>query len=228
MSVAIDLGSATGSGALPATPAVRATRPGWRDPRLWIGVAIVAASVVLGARVISAADDSVQVWAAGSDLGAGTRITEADLVAQSVRFTGGSALAGYFTVADELPAEGQLLQNVGAGELVARGAVGSASSSGLLEVPVAVQPEQVPPSVEAGSVVDVYLVGAPDPQAVSRPLSGPVLSQVSVVAAPPLADSFGTSGLRQLVLAVPEEAAAGFFELLGRYDSAVLTVVRRG
>ena len=37
--------------------------PGWRDPRLWIGVAIVAVSVVVGSRLLAAADDSVAVWA---------------------------------------------------------------------------------------------------------------------------------------------------------------------
>ena len=43
--------------------------PGWRDPRLWIGIAIVAVSVVAGARLLAAADDSVTVWAAAADLG---------------------------------------------------------------------------------------------------------------------------------------------------------------
>ena len=33
-------------------PAVRASTPGWRDPRLWVGVAIVAVSVVGGARLL--------------------------------------------------------------------------------------------------------------------------------------------------------------------------------
>jgi hypothetical protein len=44
------------------TPALRVRRPGWRDPRLWIGVVLVAGSVVAGARLLAAADDTVQVW----------------------------------------------------------------------------------------------------------------------------------------------------------------------
>ena len=43
---------------------MRGHRPAWRDPRLWIGVVLVAASVVAGARLLAAADDTVQVWAA--------------------------------------------------------------------------------------------------------------------------------------------------------------------
>src|SRR6478736_5540715 len=62
----------------PSTPtAVRATRPGWRDPRLWVGVLIVAVSVVAGARVLAAADDTVAVWAVAADAGPGAALTEA-------------------------------------------------------------------------------------------------------------------------------------------------------
>jgi hypothetical protein len=39
-------------------PATRATTPGWRDPRMWVGIAIVAASVVIGALVLGASDDA--------------------------------------------------------------------------------------------------------------------------------------------------------------------------
>lgn len=40
-------------------PATRTGTPGWRDPRLWIGVLVVAASVVLGARIVGGSDDTV-------------------------------------------------------------------------------------------------------------------------------------------------------------------------
>lgn len=223
----------SGAGTAGVTPAVRATRPGWRDPRLWVGIAIVAASVVVGARVLASADNTVQVWAAASDMGAGDRLTEEDLVVSRVRFADGQALAGYFTVDAQLPADLQLTRGIAAGELLPRAAVGSTTETGLLELPIAVEPEQVPPSVDAGAVVDVYLVGAPaaaedgrrDPTA---ELSGPVLIAVTVLDAPRLAESFGTTGRRQLVLAVPEADAERYFEALAGYDAPVLTVVRRG
>jgi hypothetical protein len=225
--VATTLGDATDS----ATPAQRVRRPGWRDPRLWIGVVLVAGSVVAGARLLAAADDTVQVWAAATDLGAGARLSEEDLVAARVRFADEDTQAGYYTVDDELPADLQLVHGLGAGELVPRTAVGSAADSGLVEVPIAVEPEQVPSSVATGSVVDVYVVAASDPEAevtAPAPADGPALAGVTVVDAPALAESFGTTGRRQLVLAVPEADAAPFFALLGSYDTAVLTVVRRG
>jgi hypothetical protein len=228
--VATTLGDATDT----TTPAQRVRRPGWRDPRLWIGVVLVAGSVVAGSRLLAAADDTVQVWTAASDLGAGERLSEDDLVAARVRFADEDTQSGYFAVDDELPAELELVQSVGAGELLPRTALGRPGDSGLVEVPIAVEPEQVPPSVAAGALVDVYVVAAPDPDAPAQdppgpaPQDGPALAGVTVVDAPALADSFGTSGRRQLVLAVPEAEVAPFFALLGGHDSAVLTVVRRG
>lgn len=216
--MATTLGDATDA----VTPAQRVRRPGWRDPRLWVGVVLVAGSMAAGARLLAAADDTVQVWAVASDLGAGSRLTEDDLVAARVRFAEEDSLSGYFTVDAELPADLELVHGVAAGALLPRAAVGGAGDSGLVEVPIAVEPEQVPPSVRAGAVVDVFVVAAPAPG------DGPALAEVTVLDAPPLAESFGTSGRRQLVLAVPESAVAPFFALLGSHDGAVLTVVRRG
>ena len=228
--------AASASGGLPTASdvpaALRGQRPAWRDPRLWIGIVLVAASVVVGARVLAAADDTVRVWAVARDLGAGQRVEADDLVAQRVRFADDGALEGYFTVDDELPADLELTRSVAGGELLPRGAVGTPDETGLVEVPVAVEPELVPPSVAPGDVVDVYVV-APisadaDGKAQAPPPEGPALAGATVVDAPELASSFGTSGKRQLVLAVPEADAPAFFALLARYDAPSLTVVRRG
>jgi hypothetical protein len=224
--------SASSASPLGVPPATRGARSGWRDPRLWIGVVLVAASVVTGARVLAAADDTVRVWAAAAEMGAGHRVEADDLVAQRVRFADGDTLHGYFSVDDELPADLELVRGVSAGELLPRSAVGTAAASGLVEVPVAVEPELVPPSVGPGDVVDVYVVAPPaadpGPRAAQPPATGPALAGATVVDAPELASSFGTSGKRQLVLAVPEADAPAFFALLSAYDAPSLTVVRRG
>jgi hypothetical protein len=213
-------------------PAVRAATPGWRDPRLWIGLLIVALSVVAGARLVGAADDTVPVWAAGSDLGAGDTLRADDLVATRVRFADAGRLRDYFTVDDALPADLQLTRGVAAGELLPRAAVGAAGGRHLLQLPIAVDAEQVPPSVTTGSVVDVYVVAAPGsgsgPGRAARRGRGPALGQVTVVDAPPLSQGFAATGKRQLVLAVAEQQAQQYFTLLGDAESPVLTVVRRG
>ncbi len=211
--------SAAPEAAAPVPAAIRATRSGWRDPRLWIGLLVVAVSVVAGARLLAAADDTVSVWAVATDAGPGARLDPGDLIAHRVRFADDGDLAGYFTVDDELPADLSLTRGVGAGELLPRNAVGSADTADTVELPVAVDAEQVPPSVRSGSVVDIYLLGT----------GGPLLTDATVVDAPPLESTFGaTTGRRQLVLAVPADDATEFLDALGRAREPVLTVVRDG
>jgi hypothetical protein len=209
-------------------PAMRAARSGWRDPRLWVGVLIVAVSVVAGARLMAAADDTVSVWAVATDAGPGATLTADDLRPQRVRFADAAALGGYFTVDDDLPAELRLVRSVTAGELLPRAALGGADGAGeTVELPVAVEADQVPPSVQAGSVVDVYLLAGRGRGRAGEP--GPLLEQATVVDAPSVEASFGsTTGRRQLVLAVAEADASAFLAALGRAEDPVLTVVRRG
>lgn len=227
------------SGSQQPPAAARSRGPGWRDPRLWIGVVILAASVLAGARLFASVDDTVAVWSVAAQHGAGDRLEADDLVAVRVRFADAGTRAGYVGVDDALPADLVLGRGVEAGELLPRAAVGSGDDSGLVQVPIAVEPEQVPGSVAAGSVVDVYLV-APSAEvaagqqdgAVQQQVAGsaaaPALAGVTVLDAPALADSFGTTGKRQLVLAVPEAETAAFFTMLGATQSPVITVVRRG
>jgi hypothetical protein len=213
-----------------APPATRATTPGWRDPRLWIGIAIVAVSVVAGARLIGAADDSIEVWAVSQDMGTGDSVTADDLVAHRVRFADSADLDGYFRVDDQLPADLRLRHGIAAGELLSRAAVGPAADSHTVQLPVAVDSSRVPPSVEAGSIVDVYVTGTlgADAGPGGRDRSQAVLTQVTVIDAPPLDESFAVSGERQLVLGVTSQDAARFFRVVASLDDPGLTVVRRG
>jgi hypothetical protein len=212
------------------TPAVRSATSGWRDPRLWVGVALVAVSVVAGARFLAAADDTVQVWAVAADLAPGEAVAEGDLVAERVRFADEDRLAGYFTVDDELPAGSVLLRAVGDGELLPRAAVGTAEDDGMLELPISVDPALVPPSVGAGSVVSVY---AAAPAGAGRPVStgatdSPLLEGARVVDAPADEPGFSATGRRQLVLAVTEADVERYFEVTAAAEDPVLTVVAGG
>lgn len=220
-----------------APAAVRSIRPTWRDPRLWVGVALVAVSVLVGARVLAGADDTVGIWAVSDDVAAGASVSSSDLVVHRVHFGSGGADA-YYPADRPLPRGLTAVRDVGAGELLPRSALGPASRSDTVQVPVAVDPAQVPRSVTRGSVVDVYVVagaggagGANDAgntgDAATEPKQQAALSGVSVVAAPAPADSFGATGKRQLDLAVPKDQVAPFFALLQSTQSATITVVRR-
>jgi hypothetical protein len=227
-----DAGGRAGGRAVSAVPpAARTATPGWRDPRLWIGLLIVAVSVVAGSRLLAAADDTVAVWAVAADAGPGAALTESDLVVHRVRFAQSDDLAGYYRVDDTLPGELRLVRGVGAGELLPRGAVGAADQpTDTVELPVAVESDQVPPAVRAGSVVDVYLVGDPSRgEAATAEPGRPVLQEATVVDAPDSDGGFGgATGRRQLVLAVPQHDAAAYFAAVAALESPLLTVVRRG
>jgi hypothetical protein len=212
-----------GTPAPAAAPAVRATRPGWRDPRLWLGIAIVAACVVAGARILGSADETVAVWALAHDEAPGVRLTEDDLTTHRVRFADADDLHGYFRADRPLPDDLLLVHGLGAGELLPRSAVGGVRGD-LMQVPVALDPARVPPGIDTGSVVDVYVAG---PGSARGGDPGPALAGVSVVAVVSAADSLTGSGQEQLTLAVPEEDAQDFVTRVGSSDQVVVTVVGR-
>lgn len=213
------------------TPAARrAAAPGWRDPRLWVGVAIVAASVLVGALVLGGSDDTVPVWAAADAMGAGHVLTSDDLTVRRVHFADGDDAALYLPADRQLPSGRRLLRDVGAGELVPQEAVGSASGESLREVPVAVAPDQVPGAVGVGDPVDVYLRPGTRSGCEGSPVcsGNPVLTGVTVLDAPPADEAFGSDGSRMLVLGMGDGDARRFFRLLASTDNPTLTVVGRG
>jgi hypothetical protein len=211
-------------------PATRASAPGWRDPRLWVGVAIVAASVVAGALVLGSSDDTRPVWAAADTMGAGHVLTSDDLTVRRVKFADDSDEALYFTADQQLPAHLHLLRGIGAGELLPHAAVGSADAQRLRQVPISVAANQVPTEVTDGSVVDVYLRPSAHAACHASPAcdGSPVLSGVTVLDAPALDQEFGSNGQRMLVLGMSEADARTFFRELTTSDDPSLTVVGRG
>jgi hypothetical protein len=142
----------------PPAPTPRRVRaPRWLDLRLVLGVLLVLGSVLLGARVVGAADATVPVWAVADDLAAGSELTAADLVPVDVRLD--DAAKAY--VSTETRPEGWTLgRAVRAGELLPRSAL--EEPSGLVHLALPVQSGFVPPSLERGQLVDVYAVADPD------------------------------------------------------------------
>lgn len=219
----------------PVPPAAqRVARPAWRDPRLWLGVLLVTGSVVLGARLLAAADDTVTVWALSGERGAGAPVAAADLVVQRVRFADDATLERYFTADEPVPDDLVLVRAVGEGELLARSAVGAADEEAVLRVPLEVDPNRVPPDVAAGSVVDVWLTDGSGPvdaptaaKGADDKTDGPALSGVTVVAAPSYDDTFAVTGARQLVVAVEDDRAAEFELLLSTLQDPVIRILQR-
>jgi hypothetical protein len=144
-------------GELPPGPVPRRVKPPrWLDLRLVLGVLLVLGSVLVGARVVSAADATVPVWAASADLAAGTQIGADDLVAVDVRLD--DAAKAYLSTSSR-PDGRMLARAVRAGELLPRSALGAASE--LVQLALPVQAGYVPPGAERGQLIDVYAVADP-------------------------------------------------------------------
>jgi Flp pilus assembly protein CpaB len=133
--------------------APRLRRPSWRDTRLLVGVLLVLISVALGARVIAAADSTVEVLAAGRTLPAGSPLAAGDL--RVVRVHLGDA-AGRYLPAGSPPGTGTVvIRTVSAGELIPRSALGAALPGQERPVVIPLDPA-VAAGLTPGARVDVW------------------------------------------------------------------------
>jgi hypothetical protein len=201
--------------------ALRPTRPGWRDPRLAIGVGLVAVCALLGARLLGSADDTVAVWSVRSDLVSGQAVGTTDLVATRIHFDTGSDADRYLAADDPLPADSVLTRDVGAGELLPRAALGKAADSDMVELPITVPSQAVPATLKVGSVVDIW-VTVKDADA-----SVPVLEGVSVLALPIAGGTLSPSVDRQVIVGVGTEQQAGLPKSLARLAAGAIVITGR-
>jgi len=214
------------AGDVPA--ASRSSSPGWRDPRLWVGVALVTGSVVAGARILSTADDMTSVWTASSDLAVGQTLTADDLEATRVRFADSADHDRYLAVDDELPAALTLTRPLAAGELVPAGALGEPAGGDTVAVSIAVAFEHVPTDLVRGSHVDVWVIAdATTGRRGARVAAELVLDDIAVLDAPIVSDSFASATSRQLVLAVPDDDEESLGTLLAAGADDRVRVVGR-
>ena len=214
----------------------RVRPPRWLDLRLVLGVLLVLASVLLGARVVSAADATVPVWAASGDLAAGTVLTADDLVAADVRLD--DAARAYLSTGTR-PEGRTLARAVNGGELLPRSALEDPSA--LVQLALPVQAGYVPPGLERGRLVDVYAIDDAASAAATSPTStrsateagtGPGVTPV-VRNAPVQAVSGRSQGVLstptttvQVVVSVSADRAPAVLGVIG--DRRLVVVLRDG
>jgi hypothetical protein len=213
----------------PATPAPaaegrvprRVRPPRWLDLRLVLGVLLVLGSVLIGARVVTAAGATVPVWAASADLAAGTVLHPGDVVAVQVRLEKSSD--SY--LATSVPLDGRVLSHaVRQGELLPRSAVEQPQR--YVQVALPVQAGYVPPGLARGQLVDVYALASSSGAATSTSAGSVAL----VVAAAPVQDLSGRAAgvlsapttTVQVVVSVPADAAARVLGAIGGRPLAVV------
>jgi hypothetical protein len=209
---------------VPGSAPRRVRPPRWLDLRLVLGVLLVLGSVLLGARVVAAADATVPVWSAAGDLAAGTVLTAGDLVAVDVRL---DDVAGAYLATSTQPDGRTLARAVRSGELLPRTALEEPAE--LVQLALPVQAGYVPPGLDRGQVVDVYAVADPAAGATG---AGDVSVALVVAAAPVQAISGRTEGVLstatttvQVVVSVPADQAPA---VLGAIGGRPLVVVVHG
>ncbi|MDO8108600.1 hypothetical protein Q6348_15485 [Isoptericola sp. b441] len=135
--------------------AVRLRRPGWRDPRLLAGLALVALSVALGGYAVATAGRTVPVLATPRALVPGDEVDPGALTVREVRLAEAGAL--YLRADREQEDHLVAVRAVGPGEIVPLAAVAPAAALDLRTVSVTPR-TAVPTGVVAGSVVDLWFV----------------------------------------------------------------------
>ncbi|MCW2726324.1 MAG: hypothetical protein JWN35_3245 [Frankiales bacterium] len=156
----------------PASPkANRLATPGWLDTRLVLGVLLVLVSVVVGARVLSAADRSQTVWAAARDLAPGAQLEQADVVVMRVRLFGNAQR--YISGTGSPPLGYVLRRGVGARELLPYAALSRPGQDvSFRTVTVPVGRGHLPPDLVSGSQIDLYVTPQPKPGSVVSTATG--------------------------------------------------------
>ena len=197
----------------------RTPRSFWFDPRFAIGIVLVVASVAGVLVVVSTADKTSTVYAARSVLSVGDRINQDDLVEQSVRL---GTVTDRYLDADAMPSDGLIVtRTIAEGELVPTSAVGSEAGERVASVVITVN-SQLPRTVDAGAVVDVWASREGE-----SGLFGPpsVLIPSATVVRVIETDGIAGSGAVSVELLVPRSRTARMLEALANSDALSLVPV---
>ena len=189
------------------------------DARFVLGIALVLGSVAGVWAVVSAAERTARVYAAGSPLAAGDRITADSLVVAAVRLGGAGV---HYLTPEDVPAEGLVVTRaVDEGELVPASAVGAESSLRLSSVVVPL-PGELPRGVESGALVDLWAAPEADdgygPPVVLVPGAEVVRSVESGA-------FLSGGGSRAVELLVPKDRVARLLQALANEDAISLVPV---
>ncbi len=204
---------------LPAPAATRLRAPSWRDPRLLVGLLLVLGAVVLGARVVAAADDTSPYYAAARPLVPGDRVGADDVRVVDVRLP--DSADGYVAARDPLAPGTVATRTVGEGELLPRSALGTQGDVALQ--PVGIPVEAAASGLGTGAVVDVW-VALPDPERAGSFLEPERTVQGATVAGvTDSGSSLGGTGGRTVEVLLEQDALADVLGALA--NDAVVSLV---
>jgi hypothetical protein len=188
----------------------------WGDARFFLGVLLVAASVAGVWLVVTAARQTVPVYAAAHTLVPGQVIEPGDLEVVDVAL---GALAGAYLPAEDSDGALVATRTVEAGELVPAASVGDARSARTTNVVVR-SAVDVPASVEAGAVVEVWAAPIREDGGYDEPR---VLVADATVVSVTRDDSMIGGGAAALELVIPRADVSA--TLAAMADESALSIV---
>lgn len=192
----------------------RLRAPRWLDARLVAGIVLVLAAVVIGARVVSAAQHTRAVLALSRDLAAGATLRADDLTRVDVRLPHTEMYAD-----DPAKVVGHRLnRTLGKGELIPVQALGTAPQATTISVPLQARDA---PRLQRGQRIEIW---------VSTPTcrSLVLLADVTVQDVHDGSDAIGAGTGQDVVLSVPPELAARVVAALADTDAVVRAGVLTG
>lgn len=139
-----------------AAPVMRLRRPRWKDPRLIVGIVLVAASVLMGALLVSRLAETTPVLVARSPIVPGDVIGPDNLATVEMRLGEQDGL--YVGSLEAIPTGAVATRTVQAGELVPLSAVGQAGDVPLRPIVIPVD-ATVAESVTPGATVELWHTG---------------------------------------------------------------------
>ncbi|GAA1059571.1 flagellar protein FlgA [Agromyces bracchium] len=183
------------------------------DPRLLVGLVLVAGSTIGVWALVGALDDTTEVLVAPTTVTAGSRVTLDDLRIESVRLGG---LADGYLVPGDVPGDGLVVtRTVREGELVPAASVTEGDAAGTATVVV---PSRGPLAREIapGAVVDVWAAGELERGVFEPPI---VLVAGAEVAAVLEADAMVAGDGPSVELLIPRAKTAALLEALASGDA---------
>lgn len=198
----------------------RLRRPSWTDPRLGIGILLIAGAVALGSWAVDSARTTVAVWAADRALAPGLPIAASDLTAIDVSL--GSTADNYLLADNGVPDGVTVSRTVSEGDLVPASVLVDTSSVDArpIVVPVAASSS----SLQGGDIVDVWMAPAPSSAGNEQHQPPTLLVADATIAAVLTEDSvFAASDRVQAELLVSSSAIPDLLQ--AATDGATLTLV---
>lgn len=207
---------------MPDTPARvrRMARNKKKDPRLIIGIALMIASMIVGALAFTALSATTDIAVATRDIAEGDVLEPSDLRVVEVRV--GEAQGKYISDLSTLPKGALATTRILEGEFLPRSAVGQPKESALRPVSINID-RQLSTSLSQGDVVEVWTTDADAEDSARALVERAVVRSVSEGGGLGMADTrveilVNTSAVPAILDAMAADDSLYVIEVPGQYE----------